>query len=615
MKTTFYFLLVMLLGDYCYGQDVEKLPTQPWEELVEMNNNIYYKNKRWKKDINVELEGSYTKEDSLHVKKILKKFDSITETISIKLSNFPPELNFKIRFIDSIIPDTRLDESNYYHFVGYEEEEKSYFRARVFIYKNYNKDFQLKNTLEAKFASFLVGGRFEYSKTKRYSVFNPYLGHGNNNIPLVDEDLNIIKEVYKKGFEERLQKAEQQFSYVLDKLEYGKIITRDRNLWWVKNPIAVIFLPTLVLVLFFIFLTSKIKHAIQVKNELLRFTVLSFVTLLFAGFVIVFCVSFYDFLTTPKSYGFSLVRYDTVFTTAVLLLFLFPFLYLFRFIELKIQNTGKSVFTKTALIFLSTGFLPFAIVSVLFFISIREGQNYQGGYLTLSKMFVGAMIIASLRALISYFVFKERSLIIENETKLSKLRELKSKAELKSLQSQINPHFLYNSLNSIASLAPIDANKTQKMAHSLSDLFKYSINRKGKKMSTVKDEIEMVTSYLNIEKIRFGNRLQFDIEVDETLMNNEIPLFLIQPLVENAVKHGISQNEGEGTIRLKIEKVDNQLVISVNDNGPDFPEGLVSGHGLQTVYDLLRLSYEDSAALHWTNTPEKTITITIPETI
>lgn len=226
-----------------------------------------------------------------------------------------------------------------------------------------------------------------------------------------------------------------------------------------------------------------------------------------------------------------------------------------------------------------------------------------------------AIALTLARGLLIYLNYFSDSLVKEKDVELSKLKQLHAQAETKLLQSQITPHFLYNSLNSIASLAPIDAAKTQKMAHSLSDLFKYSINRKGKKMSTVKDEIDMVKSYLDIEKIRFGNRLQFHIEVNETLLNHKIPLFLIQPLVENAVKHGISQNEGEGTIRLKIEKEGSQLLISVSDNGPDFPEGLVSGHGLQTVYDLLRLSYGDKAALNWTNTPEKIITITIPDTV
>ncbi|MFK8059062.1 MAG: sensor histidine kinase [Polaribacter sp.] len=247
-------------------------------------------------------------------------------------------------------------------------------------------------------------------------------------------------------------------------------------------------------------------------------------------------------------------------------------------------------------------------------LSLSEGQNYQSIYTTLSYVFIATMIIASIRALISYFIFKERNLIVENENKLSHLRELKTKAELKSLQAQINPHFLYNSLNSIASLAKIDAEKTQKMAFSLSDLFKYSINRKDKKTNTIKDEVEMVKTYLEIEKIRFENRLQFTLEVDPTLENKEIPLFLIQPLVENAIKHGVSKNIGQGKINLKIEKKENVIFIAVYDNGPHFPEGLISGHGLQTVYDLLRLNYEDNASLNWTNTPEKMIIIQIPET-
>jgi len=105
------------------------------------------------------------------------------------------------------------------------------------------------------------------------------------------------------------------------------------------------------------------------------------------------------------------------------------------------------------------------------------------------------------------------------------------------------------------------------------------------------------------------------VAVDPDLEKHEIPLFLIQPLVENAVKHGISKNEDGGSIGLKISKEQNEIKISVSDNGPDFPEGLVSGHGLQTVFDLLSLTFGDKASLNWTNTPKKMIIITIPETL
>ena len=222
-----------------------------------------------------------------------------------------------------------------------------------------------------------------------------------------------------------------------------------------------------------------------------------------------------------------------------------------------------------------------------------------------------ALALAFGRGLLIYLNHYSDNLLKQKDVELSQLRALHSQAELKTLQAQINPHFLYNSLNSIASLAYISAEKTEKMALSLSDLFKYAINRKGKKISTVKDEVEMVQNYLEIEQTRFGDRLEFVIDVEEAVLLEEIPMFILQPLVENAVKHGISKIEEQGKIVLQILKTNKGIEIKILDNGPDFPEGLVSGHGLQTVYDLLRLTYGEKALLKWQNTPEKSIIILI----
>jgi two-component system LytT family sensor kinase len=213
------------------------------------------------------------------------------------------------------------------------------------------------------------------------------------------------------------------------------------------------------------------------------------------------------------------------------------------------------------------------------------------------------------RGILLYLNHYSESLIKEKDVELSRLKEAKAEAEVKMLQSQINPHFLYNALNSIASLAHTDADKTEKMALSLSDLFRHSINRKGKKVNTLGDELSLVRNYLEIEQIRFGDRLKFSIDVDPDLLAVEIPMFMLQPLVENAIKHGISKIEGQGEIVLKVNKKDKGILISVQDNGPDFPDGLVSGHGLQTVYDLLRFSYGDKAEISWHNQPKKEITI------
>lgn len=618
MKKLHYLLVFLIWGTTCFSQDHEKLPAKPWEEIVEMKSTLNNTLEKWEIDICVRLEGNYTKSDSIAIGNILKKLDALTETISIQFST-SENPNFIIKFSDTNV----YEEPGKHHVLNSRLSSingNGYSNGELYIYKIDKTDLEIRKTLESRIARSLVGSGFTYVRAReiRNSIFNPFSDFSNENIPLNDEDKAIIREVYRKGFKERLVKAEIQFKEsVIKKIEGAKISSRDTSLWWVKNPVAVIFLPALIFVLLGLFFINKIYQSINVKikKDWLQFGIVAVIALLFVDIIIVFCISFYDFLTISDDSDYThIYRSKPLSSTTLLLAILFPFLYLFRFIELKIQKTVKNLLAKTGLIFLSTGFLPFGCLSILFFI-LKNELNYQQDYLALSQIFLLLMAIASLRALIGYFIFKERYLMIENETKLANLRELKAKAELKSLQSQINPHFLYNSLNSIASLAPVDAQKTQKMAHSLSDLFKYSINRKDKKTSTVHDEVEMVKTYLDIEKIRFGERLQFSVTVDKDLENHEIPLFLIQPLVENAVKHGISRNEGIGKIDLQIAKEQNEIKISVSDNGPDFPEGLLSGHGLQTVFDLLRLTYGDKATLNWTNTPQKMIIITIPESI
>lgn len=609
MKKLHYLLVFLIWGTTCFSQDSEKLPAKPWEEIVEMNSfqDSPLIRDKWYADLKVKLVGKYSKEDSITISTILKKLDALTETLSITFSksekpNFIIEFSDKHKGLNSCLTS---------------KTNKGYSSVELYVDKTNKTDLEIRQSLESRIAKILVGSCFTNfpSIKKRNSIFNSLVESSNENVLLNDEDIAIIREVYKKGFEERLAKAENQFKdSVLKKIDNAKIASRDRSLWWVRNPIAVMFLPALIFVLLSLFVTHKIYQSVRVKTkkDWLQFGIVAIVALLLADIIIVFCISFYDFLTMPDDS--RIYRSEPLLSTTLLLTISFPFLYLFRFMELKIQKTVKNILAKTGLIFLSTGFLPFGCLLIFFFI-LKNILDYPQDYLALSQVFLFLMAIASLRALVAYFIFKERNLIIENETKLANLRELKAKAELKSLQSQINPHFLYNSLNSIASLAPIDALKTQEMAHSLSDLFKYSINRNGKKTSTVHDEVEMVKTYLDIEKIRFGERLQFTVTVDKDLENYEIPLFLIQPLVENAVKHGISRNEGIGKIELQIVKEQNEIKISVTDNGSDFPEGLLSGHGLQTVFDLLRLTYGDKAALDWTNTPQKMIIITIPESI
>jgi len=270
---------------------------------------------------------------------------------------------------------------------------------------------------------------------------------------------------------------------------------------------------------------------------------------------------------------------------------------------------GYQLIVKLGLTFLFL-YLPYLIFFII-------GDHLNGGEVSLTmtnlQFLLLALSLTLARGLLIYLNHFSESLVKQKDVELSRLREVNSQSELKLLQSHINPHFLYNALNSIAGLAHSNPDKTEKMSLSLSNLFRYSINKKGQQMSTVKEEVLMVQNYLDIEKIRFGERLKFTLHIEKGLENEEIPMYILQPLVENTIKHGVSQIRGEGLIALEIKKEAKNLVVRVIDNGPDFSNGLVSGHGLQTVYDLLRLSYGDKASLQWENTPVKNITVLIPK--
>jgi sensor histidine kinase YesM len=203
--------------------------------------------------------------------------------------------------------------------------------------------------------------------------------------------------------------------------------------------------------------------------------------------------------------------------------------------------------------------------------------------------------------------------ISEQEYQLLNLEKLKTRAELSALQARINPHFLYNSLNSIASLVHENPDKAETMTVLLSKLFRYSTGRNTDDyFDTVAQELEMVETYLQVEQVRFGDRLNFTVQVDDlTLQALEVPRFLLQPIVENAVKHGVSKLPEEGIIRVHIFKENEWLNLCVHDNGPDFGENLSSGYGLHSIQEKLQLLYQDDASVEMHNKPMKRVCVKI----
>lgn len=252
--------------------------------------------------------------------------------------------------------------------------------------------------------------------------------------------------------------------------------------------------------------------------------------------------------------------------------------------------------------------LAYLIVSIIFdfkYDFIGHINDYKFNVLV-------TIIVGTLVLLYHFQRINAEVLLKAKEMDLVKLDQLKTEAQLQALQAKINPHFLYNALNSIASLIHEDADKAEDMTLKLSKLFRYSINTMEENFSTIKEEIEILNTYIAIEKIRFGDRISFKIEMPTELLNKQIPRFLLQPLVENALKHGLKDSIEGGELKVKIDQIANRIVVLIFDNGIPFPEELTAGYGLQSTFDKLQLLYKENSDIQINNTPTKHIKISIP---
>jgi sensor histidine kinase YesM len=214
------------------------------------------------------------------------------------------------------------------------------------------------------------------------------------------------------------------------------------------------------------------------------------------------------------------------------------------------------------------------------------------------------------RYFISLQQFRSKLKELEN----AKLKEQLAQAQLDALHSKINPHFLYNALNSIAGLALTDAYKTRDMAVALSKFFRYSINKEQNNLTAVQEEFSMVETYLQIEKVRFEENLNYEFSIQKGLERAKIPRFIIQPLVENSVKHGLKGNCTKINICIFAQLMDNKLELTVRDDGFPFADDMKPGYGLKSVYDKLDLLFPGKYELALYNTPIKQVRILIDTT-
>jgi len=200
------------------------------------------------------------------------------------------------------------------------------------------------------------------------------------------------------------------------------------------------------------------------------------------------------------------------------------------------------------------------------------------------------------------------------------LRWLASRAELKALRAQINPHFLFNALSVIAGLIPLQPELADEIIERLAQVFRYTLRKSETEWAPLAEEIDFVAAYLRIEQARFGERLRVEFDIEPRAATVPVPAMCIQPLIENAVRHGVSTLESGGVIRLRAALADDRLAIEISDTGPGFPPGFTlgrpgDGHGLRNVAERLRGYYGDSAGLSCQTGPRGAcVSLVLPQT-
>ena len=182
----------------------------------------------------------------------------------------------------------------------------------------------------------------------------------------------------------------------------------------------------------------------------------------------------------------------------------------------------------------------------------------------------------------------------------SEARALASAAQLNALRTQINPHFLFNSLNSIAQLISVDPARAEVCVERLAEIFRYLLQSENRSFVTLSEELAIADAYLDIERARFGSRLRVEFRIEESARSGRVPTLILQPLIENAGRHGISKKPGGGMVSVHATLAEDMIHLVVSDTGvgldrsPD--ECLLAGVGLSNVHKRITVLFGEEYA-------------------
>ena len=274
--------------------------------------------------------------------------------------------------------------------------------------------------------------------------------------------------------------------------------------------------------------------------------------------------------------------------------------YPFRFF-----NTGATRTTAIISNLIASGALSITLwVLITKFIMttvLPEQNNYQAYWAATFPYRVGSGVFIYGLIIMTYYLFVSLTNLSEKNAKEARLESLVKETELKMLRSQINPHFLFNSLNSISSLTITDPEKARDMVVKLSEFMRYALSRKDEQPVTLRNELENLRLYLDIEKVRFGDKLTMEENIESSCLDFKIPVMLLQPLYENAVKHGVYESTETVRIITNAKLTDGYFEITISNNYdavPTLKRG--TGTGLLNVTRRLELFYGNKASIKTT---------------
>lgn len=269
-------------------------------------------------------------------------------------------------------------------------------------------------------------------------------------------------------------------------------------------------------------------------------------------------------------------------------------------------NQKRSIYYLTILILISStfgGYLWYIIrISVLnpFQAFILDGAEYKVFFVPLYQTILRTLDYTWIFFIWSalYFGLKFWIDLIEAKDRSEKSALLAQKSQLQMLRYQLNPHFLFNSLNSIQALIYENPKHADKMIAELSDFLRFSIQDKDKLFIPLGEEVKIVEKYLSMEKTRFPDRLDYTVNVTEQASKVEVIAFILQPLVENAVKHGMKTCPEKLKIKVHGYAEAHRLYLEITNSGQWIENNQAEGAGIQNVFDRLQMAYPNNYKMH-----------------